>query len=81
MSYEKAMKHARNVRKCRKQSRQFMGFDTGPSDRPWKSIWTCPEYVIRNWFSRRHDGDKQHSRECIRQKIAELRATRRTEQA
>jgi hypothetical protein len=27
MSYEKAMKHARNVRKCRKQSRMYFGFD------------------------------------------------------
>ena len=44
MSYQKAMKHARNVRKQRKQSRMYFGFDTGSGR--WPSIWSltrdCP---------------------------------------
>jgi hypothetical protein len=27
MSYEKAMKHRRNIRKCKKQSNMYFGFD------------------------------------------------------
>jgi len=36
MSYEKATKHARNVRKTRKQGRMHFGFSTG------SGAWTVP---------------------------------------
>jgi hypothetical protein len=37
MSYEKAMKHSRNIRKCRKQAKMHFGFDS--CSIPTKSIW------------------------------------------
>lgn len=44
MSYHKAMKHARNVRKCRAQARMNFGFSTlGKNERrkePWFGSWT-----------------------------------------
>lgn len=76
MSYDKAMKHTRNVRKCRKQARQYMGFDTGsgrwPSSRstPHMAAWLS----VRDWFKERHRGDKAYNRECIREAIADCRA-------
>lgn len=78
MSYEKAMKHTRNVRKCRKQANNYMGFDTGSGH--WPSIRSTEfgeAYVsVREWFRDRHLWDKeqaQHTRECIREQIAVLR--------
>lgn len=79
MSYAKAMKHARNVRKVRKQARMYMGFDTGSGH--WPNPRRNPEVAamitIREWWPQRHDGDSQHGRECLREKIAELRELRR----
>ena len=44
MSYHKAMKHARNVRKCRAQSRMHFGFSTLDRNErrkePWFGSWT-----------------------------------------
>lgn len=76
MSYEKAMRHTRNVKKCRRQSRQYMGFDTGsgewknPRSNPYMAAWIN----VREWFRSRHVGDSQYNRECIREAIAECRA-------
>lgn len=43
MSYKKAMKHHRNIRKCRKQARMHFGFSTlGRHQRrkdPWFGSW------------------------------------------
>lgn len=78
MSYEKAMKHTANVRKCRKQSRQYMGFDTGSS---WgKNPRQNPHFArlleVREWFATRHRGDSQYNRECIREAVADCRQYR-----
>jgi len=43
MSYAKAMKHARNVRKSRKQANMHFGFDTDSGR--WPSVRSCPEYA------------------------------------
>lgn len=44
MSYKKAMKHSRNVRKMKAQRRMHFGFSTlGPNERrkvPWFGSWT-----------------------------------------
>lgn len=78
MSYAKAMKHARNVRKSRKQSRMYFGFDTGT---PWASPYRNPELAllrdIRNWFKDRHFYGITRSRDCICAAIKELRALRK----
>lgn len=86
MSYAKAMKHARNVRKCRKQSKMYMGFDTGGGR--WPSIGSSPalslEREVKEWFRDRHIDAKilnkspQYVRECIRESITKLREIRRT---
>lgn len=75
MSYEKAMKHSANVRKCRKQSGMYMGFDagTGSWPNPRRNPYIAALLEVREWFSNRHSGDKQHNRECIREAIAECR--------
>lgn len=78
MSYEKAMRHAGNVRKCRKQSRNYMGFDAGSG--AWPNARRNPlvarEIEVREWYKERHRGDKQYLRECIREAIADVRAMR-----
>jgi hypothetical protein len=78
MSYEKAMRHTRNVRKVKKQSRQYMGFDTGSG--PWPNPRRNPLFArvleVQEWFRDRHRGDKQYNRECIREAIADVRAMR-----
>lgn len=78
MSYEKAMRHSHNVRKLKKQARQFMGFDARST--PWPNPRRNPEtraYItVREWFKDRHHGDPQHNRECIRDEIANLRRIR-----
>lgn len=75
MSYEKAMKHTANVRKCRKQSRQYMGFDTGSSwgRNPRQNPYMAALLEVREWFATRHFGDLQYNRECIREAVAECR--------
>jgi hypothetical protein len=75
MSYVKAMKHARNVRKSRAQGHMHFGFDTG-------STWPAASPAVRlradigRWFAERHTDSKGvlYVRECIREAIAELRA-------
>lgn len=78
MSYEKAMRHAANVRKCRKQSRNYMGFDAGTGSWPnaRRSPLRAREIEVGEWFKERHRGDKQYLRECIREAIADVRAMR-----
>jgi hypothetical protein len=78
VSYEKAMKHTRNVRKSRMQGRMYFGFDTGSrwGRNPRQDPLFAALADIRDWFSRRHDGDAQHNRECIREAIAEVRHLR-----
>ena len=71
MSYAKAMKHARNIRKCRKQRNMHFGFDCASG--AWPSIWTNPKFVVGEWFKRRHEGDSQYNRECIREQIKAAR--------
>jgi len=75
------MKHARNVRKSRKQANMDFGFHTGSGS--WPSGWSNPEIAaerhIQDWFATRNWGDaaeRQKSRECIREQIADLRAMR-----
>ena len=78
MSYAKAMKHSRNVRKCRMQSRMHFGFDTGSGS--WPSGWGNPNVrpflEIQEWFPRRHNGDKAYNRECIREAVRAARSVR-----
>lgn len=78
MSYEKAMKHHRNVRKCRKQANNHFGFDTGsghwPSGRAHPYMGRIME--IRDWFPDRNRGtaeERKLCRECIRESIAAAR--------
>lgn len=76
MSYEKAMKHARNVRKLKKQSRMYMGFDTSSGlakQSPAVREMQCKIMEVKRWFRDRHDGDSQYNRECIRESISDLR--------
>jgi hypothetical protein len=78
MSYAKAMKHTRNVRKCRKQANNYMGFDAGTGN--WPNPRRNPEVAamiqVKDWYRYRHHGDKQYNRECIREAIADLRKIR-----
>ena len=77
MSYAKAMKHASNVRKCRKQKNMYMGFDTGSGR--WPSIRGTPYGAalmhVRDWFTTRHtcEHGSQYARECIREQIKIIR--------
>jgi hypothetical protein len=76
MSYAKAMKHHNNIKKCKKQSNMFMGFDTGTV---WKN--TTPQCFddIRRWFKERNvTGNKSYIRECIREQIALARIFKAT---
>lgn len=75
MSYEKAMKHSANVRKCKKQSRQYMGFDAGTGfwPNPRRNPYMAALLEVREWFRDRHRGNAQYNRECIREAIAECR--------
>lgn len=82
MSYDKAMRHTRNVRKVKKQANNYMGFDTGSGR--WPAVRSNPYMAallnVRDWFRERNFGDastRKHTRECIREAIA----TAREEQA
>lgn len=78
MSYAKAMKHTRNVRKCRKQSKMYMGFNTGlignfPSFR--STAYGAALCEVRDWFRQRNDDGmekRQYNRECVREALARL---------
>ena len=81
VSYEKAMKHARNVQKVRKQGRMYMGFDTGSGS--WPSIRSHPYWAaamhVRDWYKDRNKGscdERRHTRECIREAVFEARRAR-----
>lgn len=71
MSYDKAMRHARNKKKGRNQ---FMGFDTGSN---WPNVRRNPYMAalleVREWFKTRHVGDREFNRECIKEAIQECR--------
>lgn len=80
MSYDKAMKHWRNPRKYKKS--QPLHFDTGTGQ--WQSPRRSPAVAaimdIKHWFKHRHSSeDVRHTRECIRDRIAEYRAMGRAE--
>lgn len=72
MSYDKAMKHTRNVRKVRKQANNYFGFDTGSGQWPAAAAhpYLGPCINIRRWWPDRAD---PHTRECIREQIEEAR--------
>jgi len=78
MSYGKAMRHARNVRKTRKQGKMHFGFDTGsawpnPRNNPATAAWIN----IRDWFACRHRGtaeDRANRRAAIREQISDFRS-------
>ncbi|HEX7121549.1 MAG TPA: hypothetical protein VF178_04195 [Gemmatimonadaceae bacterium] len=81
MSYAKAMKHARNVRKSRKQARMYFGFDSfsGPTRAAAASPILGPLMNIRHWFrERRFDRPGspayRHRRECIHEAVMDYRA-------
>ena len=78
MSYSKALRHARNVRKCRKQGRMYFGFETGSRwKNPRRNPATAKAIVIHDWFRQRHGtADQKYIRECIREAIADLRLLR-----
>ena len=78
MSYEKAMRHSRNVKKVKKQAKMYMGFDAGSGH--WPSARSNPYLAavlnIRDWFPQRNNGDakeRQHTRECIKEQIQDAR--------
>jgi len=76
MSYEKAMKHTANVRKCRKQASMHFGFDSSQiTESPLSRRRTNKLLNIGAWFKERHThSDKAYLRECISQEIAEYRS-------
>ena len=81
MSYRKAMKHARNVHKCRKQARMHFGFDSsaGPTPAARANPLLSALIDVREWFRDRHHEHPlgaAYVRECIRERIADLRALR-----
>ena len=80
MSYEKAMKHHRNIRKCKKQRGMYLGFAV--SDEPWINPRRDPETAlvieIREGFKYRRPGDDQETfRWCMRNAVRRLREIRR----
>jgi len=72
MSYDKAMKHTRNIRKVRKQANNYFGFDTGSGRWPAAAAhaYLGPCLNIRRWWPDRAD---PYTRECIREQIEEAR--------
>lgn len=54
MNYQKAMKHARNVRKCRKQSRMHFGFDSFSGKVPAGNEIAQIKNTIWHMFNSRH---------------------------
>lgn len=81
MSYEKAMKHARNVRKCRAQGRMYFGFASSSGQVKAVAAHAAlgPLTNIRRWFHDRQSYTPgtpayRHLRECIREQIDEYRA-------
>lgn len=75
MSYEKAMRHTANVRKVKRQARQYMGFDTGSGSwpNPRRNPYMAALLEVREWFKRRHQGNQQYNRECICEAVTECR--------
>lgn len=76
MSHEKAMRHTRNIRKVKKQSRMHFGFDTGTGHfrtNPLTRHFQAQALEVRRWFADRHNGDHQYVRDCIRESVAKLR--------
>lgn len=83
MSYAKAMKHSRNLRKCRKQGRNYLGFDTGSGR--WPAARSNPYLAallnVREWFRLRNWGDaatRTYTRECIREALQEARLAKQS---
>jgi len=86
MSYAKAMKHARSIRKCRKQSRMYFGFDScsGPTKAASASPLLGPLLNTRRWFQDRRDDHPgsagyRYRRECVREAIAAYRSAVRAQ--
>lgn len=62
MSYEKAMKHTGNVRKCRKQAGQYMGFETGGAwPNPRRNPLVARQIEVLEWFRQRHFGNRRYN--------------------
>jgi hypothetical protein len=76
MSYEKAMKHASNIRKRRKQASMHFGFDSSTiKETPLSRSCTVKLLNIKAWFKDRHThSNKAYIRECISQEIAAYRS-------
>lgn len=71
MSYAKAMKHHRNPRKWKaRQPILCAGYGRVPVQ---KSELLIAHERVKNWLKQRHDGDRQHARDCIRWAISEFR--------
>ncbi|ELP6118985.1 TPA: hypothetical protein I7730_16145 [Vibrio vulnificus] len=79
MSYEKAMSHS--IRKSRKQSNNYFGFDTGTDSfkqSPESRALTCQMMEVSRWFKDRHSSERgsHYMRECIREAVVRLRDMR-----
>jgi hypothetical protein len=74
MSYVKAMRHHANIRKRKKQSTMYFGFDSGTiKESPSQRQASILLMNIKNWFAARHDGDSAYNRDCVREAIQEYR--------
>lgn len=77
MSYEKAMRHARNRRKGRNM---YLGFDTGSGQ--WPSVYAGPMGCfarLNDEFKRRHRGDRDQARAAISLLLQQCREHRDNE--
>ncbi len=82
MSYAQAMKWGRTHHKGTHQP-VIMSTGSGPWPSGWSNPLVRPLLEIRLWYPRRNDGDKaerQHTRECLRESIADAKANRQTEE-
>lgn len=74
MSYDKAMRHSANIRKCKKQGSMHFGFDSSTvQESSFSREATILLMNVKSWFRERHDGDRAYNRDCIREAIQEYR--------
>ncbi|MGP1715589.1 MAG: hypothetical protein ACTS9Y_00285 [Methylophilus sp.] len=78
MSYDKAMKHHANIRKCKKQSNNHFGFAVGSEWKAARSTDYGSAFMnVRDWWKERKLGLSRVKRkdlyEAIREQIALLR--------
>lgn len=75
MSYEKAMRHNANTRKCKKQGSMHFGFDSSTiKESTFQREASILLMNIKSWFKERHEGDLSYNRDCVREAIQEYRA-------